>query len=144
MREHDLANPFFKAPDHPRDFHSAPIFFGLLSPSNSNSQTTIKERLQHRKHFLDSSAHFLDVRAFDAIDDDGQIFHRSIIQCSWRLRSLQPILRIEMLEAVPWLPMHFDLAIEEQRADIGLTARLHREPASVDFFDIRNRSIVWN
>src|SRR5262249_47937765 len=43
-----------------------------------------------------------------------------------------------------WLPMHFDLAIEEQRADIGLTAGLHHEPASVDFFDIRNGSIVLN
>src|SRR5262249_33533474 len=116
MREHDLANPFFKSPSS--SLHSAPIFFGLLSPSNSNSQTTIKERLQHRKHFLDSSAHFLDVRAFNAIDDDGQIFHRSIVRCSWRLRSLQPILRIEMLEAVPLLPMHFDLAIEEHPAAI--------------------------
>src|SRR5262249_28549889 len=113
-------------------------------PSKCNSQTTIKESLQHRKHFLDSSAHFLDFRAFNAIDDDGQIFHRSIVRCSRRLRDLQPILRIEMLEAVPWLPMHFDLAIEEQRADIGLTARFHHEPASVDFFDIRNGSIVWN
>src|SRR6516164_10569127 len=73
MREHDLANPLFKSPSS--SLHSAPIFFGLLSPSNSNSQTTIKERPQRHKHFLDSSAHFLDVRAFNAIDDDGQIFH---------------------------------------------------------------------